>query len=162
MGYERSKFGNAVTGSNVTQEVSNHYGPRDVGGTTGITNSDGFNRELTIDLDPETITDGEFHLTVLPYFPAGSRVEEAFLEVEEAFAVSAAVDVGTVGTEATNGVTLTEVQLEAVGTYDVTAAITGTWVAAGGFTANTNLGVTGGGTVGDSGKARLVVRYFHA
>lgn len=168
MGYERSKFGDGSSAGsgNVVQEVSNHYGPRDVGGTTGISNSDGWMRELTIDLDPESVSEGDFVLTVAPVLKAGTLVKEVFLEVEEAFVLGGttpAVEVGTEGSEATNGVTLDEADLEAVGTYDVTANLSGTWTA--GFTADTTVGLAFSGTsptVTDVGKARVVVRYFHA
>lgn len=170
MGYERSKFGDgSASGSgNVTLQVSNHYGPRDTGKTTGLTNSDGFMREISIDLDPEVLVAGEFPLTVVPVLPAGSRIEDVYLEVEEAFVLGGttpAVEIGTEGSEATDGVTLAEASLEAVGTYDVTGDLSGTWAAAGGFTANTSVGVAFSGTtptVTDVGKARVVVRYFHA
>lgn len=168
MGYERSKFGDgsAAGSGNVVTQVSNHFGPRDTGKTNGITNSDGFMRELTLDLDGEVVGDEAYALTVLPKLPAGSIVQDVFLEVEEAFVLGGttpAVEVGTEGTEATNGVTLTEAQLEAVGTYDVTAALSGTWAA--GFAAETTLGLALSGTsptVTDAGKARVVIRYFHA
>lgn len=170
MGYDSAKFGDgsASGAGNVVTQVSQHYGPRDVGGTTGITNSDGFIRELTLDFSGEDVGDAAFALTVLPKLPAGSRIEDVFLEVQEAFVLGGttpAVEVGTEGSEATNGATLTEAQLEAVGTYDVTAALSGTWAAATGFAAATTIGLALTGTtptVTSAGKARVVIRYFKA
>jgi hypothetical protein len=169
MGYERSKFGDgsAAGSGNVVTEVSNHFGPRDTGKTTGISNSDGFIRELTLDLDGAVATAGEFALTVVPKLPAQCRIEDVYLEVETAWALGGTtpvVDVGTEGSEATNGFTITEAQLEAVGVYDLTGALSGTWSAAGGLTAETVLGILlGGGTpTAVGGKARVVIRYFKA
>lgn len=171
MGYERSKFGDDVltgSGGNVKSKVSNHYGPRDTGKTNGLTNSDGFMREISLDLDATVVGNGEFALTVVPKLPAGSRVEDVFVEVEEAFALggtSPTILVGTSGLEATNGVAVTEAQAEAVGVYDVTSALAGTWAAATGFTSEVEIGVALGGTsptVTTAGKARLVIRYFHS
>ena len=168
MGYERSKFGDgsASGAGNVTLQVSNHYGPRDTGKTNGITNSDGFVRELTLDIDGEVVGDAAYALSVVPKLPAGSIIEDVFLVVEEAFVLGGttpAVEVGTETSEATNGVTLTEAQLEAVGTYDVTSALSGTWAA--GLAAETTLGIALSGTsptVTDAGKARVVIRYLKA
>lgn len=166
MGYERSKFGDGSTAGsgNVTSTVHNHYGPRSTGKSVGVSNSDTLVRELVVDLDGSILTAEEFAL-MAPQFPAGAKIEDAVLEVEEAFVLggtSPVVEVGTSGSEATNGVTLTEAQLEAVGVYDVTSAVEGTW-AAGGLAAATEVGVVMGGTSPTSttaGKARLVVRYF--
>lgn len=37
--------------SNTGLNVNNHYGPRDVGGTEGVTKTEGINNEFVIDLD---------------------------------------------------------------------------------------------------------------
>ena len=170
MGYTRSKFGDgSASGSgNVVTQVSTHFGPRDTGGTVGITNSGAFVRELVLDIDGSAVSAEDFVLTVVPKIPAGARVEDVFLEVEEAFVLGGttpAVEVGTATSEATNGVTLTEAQLEAVGTYDVTSALSGTWAGATGLAAETEIGLALSGTSPTStsaGKARVVIRYFKA
>lgn len=169
MGYEISKFGDAgyTTGTtNVTSNVSNFYGPRDHDVTAGVIKTEGAMNELTLHIDAETITDADFVLTVKPFIPANSRIEDAYVEVSEAFVVTGTtpvVSVGTEGSEATNGVDISEAQLEAVGVYDITSTLAGTWAAAGGLTARTVVGIanSAGLAVTDVGKAKLVIRYIH-
>ncbi|NOQ73238.1 MAG: hypothetical protein GQ574_14620 [Crocinitomix sp.] len=70
------------------------------------------------------------------------------------------IDIGTESTEATNGFTITEAQAEAVGMYDLTSALAGTWAA--GLAADTTVGLLLGGTsptVTSAGKAKIVIRY---
>lgn len=164
MAFEKSKFG--YEGGATTADsygVSNHYGARKVGKGQGTTSTEGFMNELTLDLDGELVGNEAFPL-LTPQLPAGAKIEDVFLEVSEAFVLggtSPVVEVGTATSEATNGVTVTEAQLEATGVYDITSAVSGTWLA--GLAAVTNLGIVLGGTsptVTDAGKARLVIRYL--
>lgn len=164
MGYERSPFGD---GTNVTQDVHNHYGPRDTGKTVGAEKTFGAKREAVMDIDGDMLAAGEFSL-LAPVLPAGSRILNAYVEVEEAFALggtSPTILVGTDGSEATNGVVVTQAQAEAVGVYDVSSALAGTWDSATGLAASTTVGLAMGGTSPTStsaGKARLVVEYYKA
>lgn len=167
MAFETSKFGYA--GGATTADsygVHTHYGPREVGKGTGVTTTSGFMNELSLDIDGEMVGDAAFAL-IAPVIPAGSRVEDVFLEVTEAFVLtgtSPTVAVGTEGSEVTDGVTLTEAQVEAVGVYDVTAGLTGTWAGDTGLAADTTLGIALGGTsptVTAAGKMRLVIRYVN-
>lgn len=118
MGYEIAKFGDAgyTSGvSNVKQQVSNQYGPRDIGGTTGVIKTEGAMNELTLHMDDETLQEQNFVLTVKPLLPAFCRIEDVYLEVETAFTLTGTtpgVAVGTEGSEAANGVAITEAQLE--------------------------------------------------
>lgn len=166
MAFETSKFGYAGGATTVgNPSVSNHYGQRKVRASQGVTKTTGFTNELVMDLDGTLVGAEAFEL-LAPVIPAGAIIEDAYLEVTEAFVLggtSPAVEVGTEGSEATNGVTLTEAQLEAVGTYDVTSALAGTWTA--GLAAATTVGIALSGTsptVTDAGKARLVVNYIKA
>lgn len=166
MGFEQSKFGDgsAAGSGNVVSTVSNHYGPRDTGKTTGVIRTSGAVNELTLDIDGEMVGDAAYAL-VVPKIPANSIVEDVFVEVTEAFVLGGttpAIEIGTEGTEATNGVTITEAQAEATGVYDVTSALAGTWAA--GLSAETTLGLALSGTsptVTDAGKMRVVIRYVH-
>lgn len=164
MGYERSPFGD---GTNVTTDVHNHYGPRDTGKTVGVEKTYGAKREMVLDIDGDMLAAGEFAL-LSPKLPAGSRVLNAYVEVEEAFVLggtSPTILVGTNGSEATNGVVVTEAQAEAVGVYDITSALAGTWDSAAGLAAETTVGLAMGGTSPTStsaGKARVVVEYYKA
>ena len=164
MGYETSQFGDQVTGANVLQDVSQHYGAFETGDTSGVAKTEGFRNELTLDLDSSAVEDGVIQL-VAPTIPAGSLIESAVVEVSEAFVMGGTtpvINVGTEGTESTNGLDISEAQAEAVGTYDVTSTLAGTWAA--GLAADTVVGVNLGGTtptVTDAGKLRVVIKYVN-
>lgn len=162
MSFEKSKFGyNGGASTADSYGVSNHFGQRDIGKGQGTTRTAGFTNELVMDIDGDSAANG-FPL-LAPYIPAGAIVKEAFVEVTEAFVLggtSPTIAVGTLTSEDTNGIEITEAQAEAVGTYDVTSALAGTWAA--GLAAATSVGVALGGTsptVTDAGKLRLTVRY---
>ncbi len=97
------------------------------------------------------------------YMPKGAKVFRATLVVDEAFVVSAAGTVAIGGTvPGTNGVVLTEAQLEALGTKDVSSVAAGTWATASatGTTASQKIAKAITGTVGaTSGKGVLLVEY---
>jgi hypothetical protein len=164
MTIEQSYFGDGSgTGSgNVTTIVHNQYGPRNAGKTVGTFDTDGAIKELVIDFDGTIVGDGAYPL-LAPTLPAGAIIEDVYLVVTEAFVLGGTtpvIDIGTEGTEATNGFTITEAQAEATGTYDLTSALSGTWAA--GLAAATTVGILlGGGTpsVTSAGKARAVIRY---
>jgi len=167
MGYEQSKFGDGSTAGsgNVTSTVNNHYGPRDSGKTQGITRTAGFVRELTMDIDAAMVSAEAFPL-IAPKLPAKAIIEDVFVEVTEAFALGGTtpvIEIGTEGSEATNGFTITEAQAEAEAIYDLTSALSGTW--ASGLAAETTIGIDLAGgtpTVGTAGKMRVVIRYVEA
>lgn len=84
MAYETSAFGNA-NGTNVTQDVSNHYGARVIGNTEGVYPAKGVETEAAMNFDGDTID--------LPvYLPADSYV--TFLD--DSFATGA-ITTATVG-----------------------------------------------------------------
>ena len=167
MGYETSAFGDGVltgSGGNVTSNVHNHYGPRDTGKTQGVIKSEGVYDELTFDLDGTMVGNEAFPL-IAPLIPAGSRIKEVFVEVSEVFVLGGTtpvIEVGTEGSEATNGFTVSETIAEAVGMYDLTSALSGTWATSVGLVADTTVGIDLAGTtptVTSAGKARVVIRY---
>lgn len=66
MAYETSAFGNA-NGTNVTSDVSNHYGAREIGNAEGVYPAKGVETEAAMNFDGDTID--------LPVFlPADSYV----------------------------------------------------------------------------------------
>ena len=168
-GYEKAFFGDGSdTGSgNVTTAVSNQYGPRDDGGTVGNIKTEGSKNELSFDLTGEAINrkngSAADAFLVAPILPKGAKVTSVYLEVTEAFSATGttpAVEIGTDGSEATNGFTTSEAQLEAVGVYDLTSALSGTWAAI--LAADTTVGVALSGTTPvftDVGKGRYVIAY---
>lgn len=164
MGFEQAKFGDgSATGSgNVTTAVAQHYGRREVHKDSGSVQTEGTLKELSMTIDGAMITAEAFPLLV-PKLPAGTIVKNVFVEVLEVFVVggdSATINVGTEGSENTNGFEVTEAQAEATGTYDVTASLQGTWAAP--LAAETTIGLDMDGTtptITSAGKMRVVVQY---
>ena len=150
-----------------TRGVRSIYGTREKGYDVGTIKTEGNSDELSVGLSAamvQDIIDGKEVIATVK-IPKYSIIEKAYLYVDEAFVLGGttpAVEVGTDTTEATNGVTLTEAQLEALGSYDVTAALSGTWAAGSSLAAETTVGIAVSGTsptVTGVGKARLVVTY---
>lgn len=147
--------------SNTGLGVSQYYGVRETGDAVGTFRTAGAQRELVAQITGETLS----HLTVGPTdIPAGSVITKAYVRVTEAFDLAGAsvVEVGTDGSEATNGVSLLEADLESVGYVDVTAQLAGTWDAEAVLAADTRVGIafSAGSVTDDSvGKATLVVEY---
>lgn len=141
--------------------VNNQYGPRNTGGVFGTVDDDVF-KQFVVNLTGEMLNS-----SFIPpvYMPKGAIVTRAYLRVDEVFVVSAAGTVAIGGTApGTDGVVLTEALLEALGTSNVSALAIGTWATASATGPLTAQKVTKAitGTVGaTSGKATLVVEYFH-
>jgi len=97
MAYETSAFGNA-NGTNVTSDVSTHFGAREIGNAEGVYPAKGVETEAAMNFDGDTID--------LPvYLPAGSYVINVVTDFAEGSVTTATVggdDVSTAdGTEAT-------------------------------------------------------------
>jgi len=160
-------FGNGVlvgSGGNVVENVRNQFGTRDVGGTVGVNKVEGMKEELIIDFDGTFFNDGL--VGARPFvLPAGAVITAVYMDVEEAFVVTGttpALEVGTAGSEATNGFTVTEAQLEATGSVNLTSALSGTWDAEAPLAANTTIGFVFSGTtpvITDAGKARITILF---
>ena len=142
--------------------VSNQYGTRNTGGSVGVEHTQDSISKLTYQLTGEMLNSAFAPPVVMP---RGAKVLRAFLRVDEVFVVSAAGTVAIGGTApGTNGLVLTEAQLEAVGTKDVSSVAIGTWATASatGTTAAEKVTKVITGTVGaTAGKATLVVEYFY-
>ncbi len=147
MGYESSNFGSA-DGGNVTTQVNNHYGERNLGGATGVLKTEGSDNELTVYLTGEILA-GDFLPEVV--IPAGAVVTKATAHVTEAFSLEGTtpdIHIGTAGSEATNGATLAEASAESTGYYDITSTLAGTWDEAA-FASDTTVGVALSSDTGD-------------
>lgn len=120
--------------------ISQVYGEMYTGGATGSIKTEGAKNEITVNLTGDVL--GTLILQPVK-IPKGSVVVKAYLRVVEAFNLAelSVVKVGTDGSEATNGVSLTEANLETVGYVDVTAALAGTFDAEAALAADTLLGV---------------------
>ena len=166
MGFETSPFGNGVTigsGGNVNGDVNNHYGKRASGDTVGITKTYGTHEELTIDFTGAQLSTESFAL-LAPVIPAGALIKSVMMKITEAFSVSGStpvLEIGTAGSESTNGFTTSEAQLEAIGTVDLTSALSGTWDEVV-LAAETTVGVDFGGSavfLATVGRGKWVIEY---
>jgi len=147
--------------ANTGIDVHNHYGPRAVGGGSGVVGTVGREVELSMDLTGEIVTNGG-PILVDYIIPAGAIIEKAYLVVTEVAVFGNddnVVDVGTDTSEATNGFTITDAQLEATGTVDLTSELSGTWAAP--LAADTTVGFAVSGTTASmtGGKAKVIVKY---
>lgn len=142
--------------------VNNHYGVRTTGNAVGVETSDNSVHLLTIQFTGESLNE-----TFLPpvFVPKGALFRRYILRVDEAFAVSAAGTVTFGGTvPGTNGVVLTEAELEAVGTKAPASTGAGTWAvgSATGTTAAQKIAKAISGTVtATQGKATLICEYVN-
>jgi hypothetical protein len=176
MGFESSKFGNGISslsaGGNVvvaSGAPSNYFGARDTGGVGGVLKVEGLTEQLIINLDGVMFNDGVDAGLVNYIIPAGAIIKAAYIDVEEAFALSGtdtlAVEVGTSGSAATNGFTITEAQIEATASVNLTSALSGTWDAEAPLAADTTVSIVLSGTnpvITDAGKARITIVYDRA
>jgi len=152
MGYE----------SNTGLGVYNQYGPRDTGGAIGVANTDNQVEILAIQFTGDSLNSNYLPNVVIP---SGALFLRYRLRVDEVFNVSASGTVTFGGTvPGTNGVVLTEAELEAVGTKTPASAGAGTWAtsSATGTTAAQRVAKAISGTVAaGSGKATLFAEYVH-
>jgi hypothetical protein len=141
--------------------VTNQYGARNTGGAVGTDPNNDSIWQLEVDLTGEMLNSAYVSPT---YMPKGAKILRAFLRIDEVFVVSAAGTVAIGGTApGTNGVVLTEAQLEALGTKDVSSVAVGTWATASttGTTAAEKVTKAITGTVAaTSGKGTLTVEYY--
>jgi hypothetical protein len=155
MGYENTSGLNVRT----------FYGPMSqTEGTEGSIRTEGSIQELALVVTgAHVVGAGAAFDPTRAYLPAGAKVKEVLVNVQEVFSVSAGasneINIGTQGSEATNGVPIPEASLEATGIYVITS-FDGTW--ANQLAANTQIGLadSGGGTWTTAGKARVVIRYI--
>lgn len=150
--------------------VNNHYGVRGTGGAVGVETSDGTVHQLRIDLTGQSIADAVAGFVPPVVVKKGSLFKSATLRVDEVFVVTGTtpnVEVGSAGSTATNGIALTEVKLEALGTSDVSAALVGTWATASatGVAADALVDIALEGdtaVAATSGKATLILEFVYA
>lgn len=141
--------------------VNNQYGPRVSGNAIGVETSDGTVQVLKIQF-----TGASLNETYMPpvKVPQGALFLRYRLRVDEAFAVSSGGTVTFGGTApGTNGVVLTETELENIGTKTPASAGAGTWVTTSstGTTAAELVTKSISGTVtATQGKATLFAEYL--
>lgn len=146
--------------SNTGLNVYSNYGKRNTGGTVGLEQVDNSTQRLSIAFTGESVNSA---FTSALYVPRGAKFIRAVLRVDEVFVVSAAGTLAFGGTiPGTNGIVLTEAELETVGTKTPTSTGAGTWAQASttGTTASERVAKAITGTIGStSGKATLILEY---
>lgn len=145
--------------------VSNFYGARESGGSIGVEDNDGSFWTMSI-----AFTGASLNSSFLPpvVFPKGAQFKRATLRVDEAFSLGGTTPTVIFGgtAPATNGIVLTQAELQAVGTKVPASTGTGTWAAssATGATASEKVTKALGGTtptvLATQGKGTLVLEYF--
>lgn len=148
--------------SNTGLNVKNHYGVRDTGRAAGVYRTSGAKREMVIEITGKMVSDGVFNVPVV--LPKGANTIAAYFEVTEAFdlgGTTPAINIGTTGSAATNGVAISEAQAEAVGSG--LGTLGGTWADDAGFAANTTVAIALSGTEptvdATKGRAKVIVEY---
>jgi hypothetical protein len=146
--------------------VYQNYGARTTGNAVGIEDQDGSLIRLSVNLTGQMLNDGFVPPVVLP---KGALLKRADLRVDEAFVLggtSPTVRVGLNGSVGTNGIVLTEAELENVGSKVPASTGAGTWAtnSSTGTTAAAKIAIDMGGTSPTStsaGKAVLVLEFFN-
>ena len=147
--------------------VNNFYGARETGNSIGLEHGEDSLHRLSIAFDAATLN-GTFLPPVV--IPKGASFRSAVLRVDEAFNLTGTtptVIFGASGSEATNGIVLSEAELEAIGTKVPASTGTGTWAqgSATGTTVAAKVGKALGGTTPvvtpGVGKATLVLTFFN-
>lgn len=172
MDYEVSKFGNGVltgSGGNVVQNVHNRFNGTELGEQAGVFETDGGDYQVSFTLTGKQVgrdaTSGDAFLVPI-VIPAGAVIRNVYATVTEAFVLDGttpAIEVGTDGSEATNGFTITEAQAEATGTYDLTSALSGTWASPIASDITVNLALSGTTpTVTSAGSVDILIEYLKA
>jgi hypothetical protein len=146
--------------------VYTSYGKRDTGGSVGSETTDGSTRDYSIAFTGASLNSGFLPPVTVP---KGSHFKGAMLRVDEAFSITGTSPTVIFGGTApgTNGIVLTEAELEAVGTKVPASTGTGTWAVASatGTTAAEKIAKTLGGTTpavaATQGKATLILTFVN-
>ncbi|HET8689235.1 MAG TPA: hypothetical protein VFM18_21700 [Methanosarcina sp.] len=157
MGYE--KTANGVT--------YNQYGARQTSGGVGIEHGYGSTWVFNIDLTGQSIADAIAGFVPPAYVKNGMMLKSATLRVDEVFVVTGTtphLEIGSSGSSATNGITITEAQLEALGTYDITSTGVGTWATTSSVAADAKIGFSLEGDTAISataGKGTVILEFVY-
>lgn len=175
MSFEKSKFGNGVaigSGGNVNNvdgDPHNRYNQSLTGEQLGVNHSDNAVTEITATITgAQLVRDVATNDAFLTQFkiPVGAVIARVVVQVKTAFVLGGTTPtilIGTEGSEVTNGFPISQAQAQAVGTYDLTAARTGTWNAP--IAATLTVGIALGGTtptVTSAGRMDVIISYIKA
>lgn len=149
MAYEKDKV----------RKVYTHYGPRVTGGGIGQEESINSVRRFTVGISDVTIGKAPYIAPVV--IPKGAKLSKATLFVHSASNIAASATV-TIG-DSTNGIVITEADLKAEGTKDVSDDAIGTWAvdSGTGLTADQEIKITNSDktTAKFTGEATLVLEF---
>lgn len=146
--------------------VNNYYGARNTGGSVGVEDQDGSSLVVSVNITGDMLNGSYLPPVVLP---KGALFRRAALRVDEAFVIggtSPTVRIGATGSVGTNGIVLTEAELENVGTKVPASTGAGTWAVGSstGTTAAAKVAFDMGGTsptaTAGVGKAVLILEFF--
>lgn len=146
--------------------VYSSYGKRSTGGTVGSETTDNSTRDYSIAFTGESLNSGFVPPVTLP---KGAKLVKAVLRVDEAFSLTGTSPTVIFGgtAPATNGIVLSETELENVGTKTPSSTGTGTWAVASatGTAAAEKITKTLGGTTpavsATQGKATLILTFIN-
>lgn len=149
------------------RNVHTQYGTRDTGTSVGIEPGHDSIHQLSIEFTGASLAD-----TFLPpvVIPAGAHFLRYIVRIDEAFVVTGTTPTLIFGgtAPATNGVTISETELETVGTHILAAQGQGTWAtnSANGTTAAEKVTKTIGGTgspaiAATQGQGTLIAEYVY-
>ena len=149
--------------------VYNQYGPRPTGGAIGAEHVYGSRHVVKIDITGQSIADNIAGFMPPVYLPKYANINKVTLVVDEVFAVGGTTPhllIGSYGSVATNGIEITEAELEALGTKEIASTGAGTWAfahAAGlGAAAKIGMALEGDTTVAaTSGKGTVIIEYTY-
>ena len=150
--------------------VNNFYGVRGTGGGIGLEHGYGTTFTLRVDLTGQSVNDAVAGFTPPVVIPKGAKFLTAVLRVDEAFSLGGTtptVQIGAVGSVATNGFVLSKTELETVGTKAVTSTGAGTWAIGStvGTAAAAKVGFALGGATptvaSTAGRATLILEYVN-
>lgn len=149
--------------SNTGLGVQSHYGARGTDDMAGTVKTEGVKRELRLVVDG-TMLSNQTLPVAREQIPAGAYILDAHVVVETAFALGGTTPtmvVGTDGSEATNGFSVSEANMEAAGTYEVTS-FNGTWASelAAATTVNIAMGGTSPTSTNANGRAVVIINYI--
>lgn len=145
--------------------VNNYYGPRNTGGAVGTEpNTDGV-WQLSVDITGDSLQSAYLPPMVMP---RGAHFLRYVLRIDEAFVLTGTTPTLIIGgtAPATNGVILTQAELQAIGTKIPASTGTGTWAVASatGTTAAEKVTKALGGTTpvvqAGVGKGTLIAEYI--
>lgn len=148
--------------------VSNYYGPRNTGQSVGVERSTDSIHQLSVFFTHEDLENSYLPPVVMP---KGAKVLRYLLVVDEAFTLTsdttATVQIGSAGSVATNGVSITGTELSTTGAKTPASTGLGTWATS----STTGLGAAAkvakalGGTntavTPGAGQATLLVEYVY-